>query len=243
MHALPCQSVEEYGERRDEGLSFTRRHFGDLALVEHHAAEELDVVVDHVPLDVVAAGHPVGGIYGLVAVDGDEILRGGEFAVEVVCRDHDGVVLCKTAGRILHDGECLGEDAVEDLLDLFVDAFGGVVDLLGDLLLLFERGFGLFEFGLQFDDAGLVCGDEVGDLFLEVFAVSAEFVVGEGFDRRVDGLDFLQIGFDQFAVLVGFRTEEGFDDTGNYIHTFCVVFVFSVVNPTKILIFRKIRKK
>ena len=28
----------------------------------------------------------------------------------------------------------------------------------------FEGGFGFFEFGLQFDDAGFVGGDEVGDL-------------------------------------------------------------------------------
>ena len=237
MHALLGQGVEEYGERCHEGFAFTRCHFGDLALMEHHAAEELDVVVDHVPLDVVAAGHPVGGIDGLVAVDGDEVLRSGEFAVEVVGRDDDGVVLGEASCRILHDGEGLGEDAVEDLLDAVVDTLGGGVDLLGDLLLLFERRFGFFELGLEFDDAGLVLGDVVGDLFFEILAAGAEFVVRKGLDRRVYGLDLLQIGLDQFAVLVGFRAEEGFDDAGNYIHTVCRDFRVLVVKPTKIGIF------
>ena len=226
VHALSGQCVEKYGQRGHEGFSFARRHLGDVAFAlalaellgrvlfaarQHHAAEELAVVVDHVPLQVVASGHPVRGVDGLVAVDGHEILRGGQLAVEVVGRNHDRVVLCEAAGRILHHGEGLGQDLVEFVLDLVIDALGEVIDLLRDLFLLLERRLGPLEFALEFDDAGLVCGDVVGDLLLEVLAAGAEFIVRKRLDRGVDGLDLLDVGLDLLAVLVGFRAEDGLD--------------------------------
>ena len=48
VHALLGQRVEEYGERRHEGLALARRHLGDLALVEHHAAEQLHLSLIHI---------------------------------------------------------------------------------------------------------------------------------------------------------------------------------------------------
>ena len=211
MHALFCEGVEEYGERRHEGLSFARRHLGDLAFVEHHAAEQLYVVVDHVPLHVIAAGHPVIGVYGLVALDGYEILGGGQIAVEIVGRDHYRLVLGEAARRVLHDGERFGQYFVEFLLDLFVDAFGRLVDLLRDLLLLFERCLGQLQLGFQLHDAGFVGCDEIGDLLLQRFASGAQFVVGKGFYGRVDGFDLFEIRLDLLAVLVGFGAEDEFD--------------------------------
>ena len=130
VHALASQCVEEYGERCHEGLALARRHLGDLAFVEHHAAEELHVVVYHVPFDVVAAGQPVIGIDGLVAFDGYEILRCRELPVEIGSRYYDGLVFGEAACRILHDGERFGKNFVELLLDLFVDALGDFVALL-----------------------------------------------------------------------------------------------------------------
>ncbi len=218
VHALAGQCVEEYGERRHEGLALARGHLGDLALVEHHAAEELHVVVDHVPPQVVAAGGPVGGVDGLVALDAHEILRRGQVAVEVVGRDHHLVALGEAARRVFHDGEGLGQDLVELLLDAFVDALGGLVDLLGDALLLVERRLGQLEAGLQLDDAGLVFGDEVGDGLFQRLAARAQLVVRQRLDRGVDGFDFLEIGFDLLAVLVGLRAENGLDDACEYIH-------------------------
>lgn len=45
--ALARQGVEVDGERGRQGLAFARAHFGDLAVVEHHAADELHVEVTH----------------------------------------------------------------------------------------------------------------------------------------------------------------------------------------------------
>ena len=48
VDAVAGERVEVAGERGDEGFAFAGLHFGDLALVENHAADELHVEVAHV---------------------------------------------------------------------------------------------------------------------------------------------------------------------------------------------------
>ena len=45
MHALAGQRVQIGGERRDQRLALTRAHLGDLAAMEHDAADHLHVIV------------------------------------------------------------------------------------------------------------------------------------------------------------------------------------------------------
>ncbi len=47
VHAVAGEGVEVAGERGDEGFAFAGLHFGDLALVQHHAADQLHVEVAH----------------------------------------------------------------------------------------------------------------------------------------------------------------------------------------------------
>jgi hypothetical protein len=47
VHALAGQRVEVGGERGDQRLAFAGAHLGDLALVEHRAADQLHVEVTH----------------------------------------------------------------------------------------------------------------------------------------------------------------------------------------------------
>jgi hypothetical protein len=47
VHALGGQGVEHHGERAGEGLALARAHLGDLAVVQHHAADQLHVEVAH----------------------------------------------------------------------------------------------------------------------------------------------------------------------------------------------------
>ena len=48
VHALAVERVEVRGQRRDQRLAFAGLHLGDLAAVQHHAADELHVEVPHV---------------------------------------------------------------------------------------------------------------------------------------------------------------------------------------------------
>ncbi|MNN55263.1 hypothetical protein D3C81_1701290 [compost metagenome] len=47
MDALAFQRVQVDRQRGHQGLAFTGAHFGDLAQVQHHAADQLDIVVAH----------------------------------------------------------------------------------------------------------------------------------------------------------------------------------------------------
>jgi len=48
VHALALEGVQVGGQRRDERLPLAGLHLGDLAAVQHDAADELDVEVAHV---------------------------------------------------------------------------------------------------------------------------------------------------------------------------------------------------
>ena len=132
VHAVACQRVEEHGERGHEGLTLTRGHLGNLTLMEHGAAEELHIVVDHVPHGLVAAGHPVVVVDGLVALDIDEVVARSQLAVEVGGGDLDVLVVGEALGGALHDGEGHGADLVEDFLEDLQLLLLELVDLVED---------------------------------------------------------------------------------------------------------------
>ena len=72
VDAVAGEGVEVAGKGRDEGLAFAGLHLGDLALVEGHAADHLDVEVAHA--DDAAAGFANDG-EGL----GEELVEDGFF--------------------------------------------------------------------------------------------------------------------------------------------------------------------
>ena len=149
VHAVAGQCVKEDGQCSHEGLTLAGGHLGNLALMEHHAAEELHVVVHHLPFQVVAAGCPVVVVDGLVAIDGDKVLArvAGQFAVEVVGRDDGLLVLCEAACRLLDDGIDLGHHLVEGLL-VFLEGLFLYLVYLGEDVGTFVDG-GVLDGGLQ----------------------------------------------------------------------------------------------
>ncbi|MNE52183.1 hypothetical protein D3C80_1468440 [compost metagenome] len=57
MHALAFQGIEVHRQGAHQGLALAGTHLGDLALVQGHAADQLDVEVAH-------AHHPLAGLAG-----------------------------------------------------------------------------------------------------------------------------------------------------------------------------------
>ena len=51
------EGIQVERQRGNEGLALARGHFGDAALVDGHAADELDVKMHHVPRELVVANH------------------------------------------------------------------------------------------------------------------------------------------------------------------------------------------
>jgi len=47
VHALAGERIQVHRQGPDQGLALAGAHFGDLAVVQDHAADQLDVVVAH----------------------------------------------------------------------------------------------------------------------------------------------------------------------------------------------------
>ena len=57
VHALAGQRIEVGRQRRDERLAFAGAHFGDLAVVQRHAADQLHVEVAHLQRALAGLAH------------------------------------------------------------------------------------------------------------------------------------------------------------------------------------------
>ena len=178
--------------------------------MEDNTADELDVVVDHVPGDHVAASHPVVEVDGFVVAvaagdDVDVVASDGEFAVVVGGGYDDFGVLGEAAGGFLDHAEGFGEDVVEDFLGFLVRVFFELVDLFVDAfffvdghVVLFldaeaEGGELLFFFFYFFTDA-----------FFEFEGLGAQLVVVEFLDFGICFKGCVEEGFYFFEVAVGF---------------------------------------
>ena len=78
VHALTGQGVQVNRQGRDQGLALAGLHFGDLALVQHHAAEQLDV-------EMALPQHAPGGLANhreRLGLQGVDLLAGGEASLE-----------------------------------------------------------------------------------------------------------------------------------------------------------------
>ncbi len=120
VDAAPGERVEDGGEGRQEGLAFAGPHLGDLALVQDHAADELDVVQAHPerPLHGLAAHREdfgQGVVEGLLQ---PLVLALAAFALQLAAALHLGVVEF-VLGRVVRRGDLV--DLRPDLGELGLD--------------------------------------------------------------------------------------------------------------------------
>ena len=209
MYATACQCAEEDGAGGHQRLSFARCHFGNLSLCEHHAAEELYVVVYHIPQCVVASGHPMVVVDGFGAVlrNLHEILGQGQFLV-IVCRGNfQRFVFREASCRVLHDSEGLGQGFVKGLVEPFEDFLLQTVNLVEYHFAVFDgRFFNLF---LQVGNLRLLFANGALNLLTEFQCPCAEFVVAEILQRFLCSLTLLHPRLYFLHVAGEFAAENG----------------------------------
>ena len=206
MHAIARQGIQEHRKGGHQGLAFTRGHFGNLALMQHDAAEELHVVMDHVPDGVVPSCHPMVMIVRRVALYVHEIMLGRQFAVEIIGRDAHLLMGGKPLGRGLHDGKHHRHHLVQGFLVTLQHLFLQLVDLGEERGTVFNRRF--FHFGFHLCDLGL---DVVGrrlHVLSHFLRLGPQFVVAQSLDGRISLLHFLHQRLNQFHVAGGLVAEE-----------------------------------
>ena len=209
VHTVATERIEKHGKRTHEGFTFTGSHFGDFALVEHDTANELHIVVNHIPSHLVAASHPVVVVDCLIALNGEEIVSvGGELSVEIGGSHLNGFILSESARRIFHDSEHFGKCVIEFVFDAFEHLFFEFVDLRPERLTFFK----IEELNLHFNFCNFVAQGLHGllNILTDSSYAGAQFIVGERLDRRIYILDFLKNRAQFFQVAVAFATEERF---------------------------------
>ena len=168
MHTLAGEGIQVYRQGSHQRFPFTGGHFRDLTLVKHRAAQQLAIVMDHIPFDRVAAGNPGIMMPGLVADDLDVRLPGRQITVKLRRRHLHIIVLHETAGSIFHHGKGLGKDLHQHILREIVRFLLQLVQRLVQLLLLFNTGFFSIDLFFQLADLRFLGSNEIADPLLEL---------------------------------------------------------------------------
>ena len=98
MDTLARKGIEEHRQCCHQGLTLTCRHLGNLSLMEGDTADELHVIVNHIPGYLVASRNPVVVIYGIVAVDGHKVVVDAQVTVELGSLYDNLAVLSEASG-------------------------------------------------------------------------------------------------------------------------------------------------
>ena len=193
MNTAASQGIEEHWQSSDEGLTLTSGHLSNLALMQHRAANELHVVVDHVPGHLVAASLPGVEIGGFVAVHLQEVVSvGRQLAVEVGGSHLNLLVLGEAACGILDDGK-------EHLFLQFVN-----FSPHGLSFLIFE----CLDFGFYSRNLVALWLHIILNLLTYCSASCAQLIVRQPLYFRINGLYFMHYGHEFLQVSLTLVAED-----------------------------------
>ena len=152
MDTLVRQRVQINRQRSHEGLTFTGCHLGYLTLMQNNTTEQLHVVMDHIPFDLISSRHPVVLInsdilrtWYLVTLflrhDFHEIETRVSCQVSIHLRSGHlyRLVLGKTTGGRFDDRICLRQYLIQNALVRVLYLFFQLIYLVVNLLALLNR--------------------------------------------------------------------------------------------------------
>ena len=205
MHAVSGQGIEEYRQGGYQRLTFTCRHFGDFTFMQYHTAEQLYVIMYHIPYGIVSSCHPMVLVDGFVTFNAYEIFGCGKMAVKFGSCNHHFLIFGKTFGGFLHNGESDGQHFIKGLFINLQYFFFDLVNLVEELFTLFQLC--IFNAGFQFFHFGALFVGRVMDISFQFFSLGAQGVIVEFGNFGVSSFDFLHPRLYFFHVACGFVAE------------------------------------
>ena len=130
MYPPACQGIQIYRKRCHHRFSFPGRHLRNTSLVQYNPANQLYIVMDHVPCDHVATGHPIILPVGLVSFDLNAVTGSCQVPVIIICRNFQGFIFLEPAGRLFDDGKSKGQSFFEGPVKCLINRFFYFFNLL-----------------------------------------------------------------------------------------------------------------
>ena len=137
-------------------------------------------------------------VNGLVALDANKVLGGGELAVEVGSVDHHFLVLSEAASGFLHNAECHGKHLGEGFLHIIERQLVEFVYLVEDGLALID--WRVFNLGLELCYLLVLLFGRILHVSLNLLGLSAQLVVVECLNLGIRLLHLLHDGLDELHI-------------------------------------------
>ena len=172
-------------------------------------ADELHVVVHHVPLDLGPGSHPLVRPNRLVAIDDDAVAPSGHLVVPFRGGHAKFFVLRPAPRRFLHERERFGQDFFQHHLERFVDARIQRIDLIVTRLLRIEVVIG---HGIRLSPQNRLLFHERLQVFLNALPQPvgsfSQAIVRKGAHRRFVLVHIVDDGLNGLDIVRGFVADE-----------------------------------
>ena len=200
VNTVTCQRIQEYRQGSHKCLTLTSCHLGYLTLMQNNTTKQLNIVVNHFPLQVVTTCSPVVVVDCLIAINSDEVLLwiASKLAVEVGSCYNCLLVLSKAAGCLFYDSEYLGHYLVQSVLVNLQHFLLNLIDLCEYVGTLVDRS--VLDCSLQLFDTSLLLLGRVLYLQLQCFCTLTQCVVIQLLHLGINGLNLLYEWLDEFHV-------------------------------------------
>ena len=231
VNTIAGKGIEEHRESSHECLTFTGSHLGNLALMEHNAADELHIIVHHIPNHLIATCHPAIFIDSFIAVDSDKIFAlSCEFAVEVGGRHFNSFITgkstCCLSDESKHFGKIFIKLPFKDIENIFFD----VVDFRPIRLALvvvnrFDRFFDI-------DNLLSLIGNTALNGVAYLSYLATQIIVGEPLKSGVNLIDFCYNRLNLPQVTLRLVAEHFFKEIIES-HNIIFLILFKQLSPTQ----------
>src|SRR4030042_4304735 len=125
-----CQFIQEYGKRCNNCLSLPCCHFCNFTLMKGHSSYQLDIVVYHIPHDLVSACYPPVLPVSLITLYRDAFPCSCQIFVILPCCYFYHTVFLESSGCFLHYCKGRRNTLIKDLLELVINMFFNLVNLV-----------------------------------------------------------------------------------------------------------------
>ena len=209
MHTLAGQCIQINRQRGHQGFTLTGRHLRNLALMQHRTANQLNIVMAHVPSDFVSSCHPMVLVHSLVTLNRNTVEFCRQVTVKIVCSHPNLSIFLKTLGSLLHDGKSLRKQLIQNIFRHLINGILLLLNALVQFLFLFNRHI-IFRLqtivhGLDFS---LFLPDDLLYPLFKLHCFGTQLIVGKLGNAAVCRPYLLQNRPEFLHILIGLRTEK-----------------------------------
>src|SRR4030042_1658798 len=136
MDAPSGQSIQKHRKGGNNCFPLTSCHLCDFSFMKGYTTNQLNIIVNHVPGDLISASYPAVLPVSIISLYGNAFPCSRKVPVILSCRNFQHTVFLEPPCCLFHYCKCRRNTLIENLLQLIINSFFNLVNLIIYILFL-----------------------------------------------------------------------------------------------------------